>query len=274
MEVKVVEYALSGATRVHVIVGDPIAQVKSPAGMTAVFHSRGHNAVCVPAHVSADDLPAWFAGIATQKNIDSVIVTVPHKFSFYALCATSTARAAFVSAVNVMRRNADGTWHGDMCDGQSFVSAIKHNGGKIQGARALLVGAGGAGSAIAHSLMLEGATQLAVHDADAARRDTLIERLRALGTCEVVAGSDDPTGFTLVANATPMGMRPNDPLPVQVNRLSADTFVGCVVTLPVVPAFIAAAKARGCNTSNGSQMWAQVGPILADFILEGERAST
>ena len=70
----------SGATRVYTIVGDPIAQVKSPYGVTQAFESQGRDAICVPAHVTPADLSAWWAGTQLARNIDGLIVTVPHTF--------------------------------------------------------------------------------------------------------------------------------------------------------------------------------------------------
>src|SRR6187455_2807045 len=130
---------LDGATRVHFIVGDPIAQVKSPAGVTQAFQHRGHNAMVMPAHVAPADLPGWFAGVSLCKNVDGIIATVPHKFACFGLCATSTERAAFLQAANVLRRNADGSWHGDMCDGLGFVAALRSSGYAPAGKKALLV---------------------------------------------------------------------------------------------------------------------------------------
>ena len=72
---------LSGATRLYFIVGDPIAQVRSPAGVTAALRAAGRDAIVVPAHVAPDDLPAFFAAVTAMRNVDGVIITVPHKFS-------------------------------------------------------------------------------------------------------------------------------------------------------------------------------------------------
>jgi shikimate dehydrogenase len=133
---------LNGATRIHFIVGDPIAQVKSPSGVTQAFESRGHNALVIPAHVAPEDLASWLAGTSRSRNVDGIIVTVPHKFAAFELCATTSDRARFLSTVNTMRRNADGHWHGDMFDGLGFVSALMGSGCQPTGKRALLVGAG------------------------------------------------------------------------------------------------------------------------------------
>ena len=133
---------LTGATRVIAIFGDPIAQVKSPAGVTADLQASGHNAVCVPAHVAPADLAAWTAGVSLSKNVDGIIVTVPHKFAYFELCASTSERGAFLKSINTLRRNPDGTWHGDMFDGLGYVKALALKGCSLQGKKALLVGAG------------------------------------------------------------------------------------------------------------------------------------
>ena len=274
--------ALNGATRVHYIVGDPIAQVKSPTGVTQTLQERGHNAIVVPANVAGTDLSAWFAGISGAQNVDGVIVTVPHKFSAYEQCATVSTRSSFLHAVNIMRRNADGSWHGDMFDGEGFVNALRDGGCGPKGKRALVIGAGGAGSAIAHALMLAGVARLAICDDSRSRCESLVTRLSELAElggqgerrergelnlASISIGSSDPTGFDLIANATPMGMVPTDRLPAQVERLRANMFVACVITAPSISPFVAAARARGCRTSTGSQMFGRVRDLMVDFLI-------
>ena len=256
----------SGASRVYFILGDPIAQVKAPEGVTAALRARGVDAIVVPIHVAAVDF-ADFVRVATRaRNVDGA--TVPHKFAAAAACAGCTGRARSIGAVNVMRRDAAGGWFGDMCDGAGFVEAVTRAGGAPAGRRALLVGAGGAGSAIAHALVDAGVAELALHDVDAARRDALRRRLESYGRARITIGSTDPHGHDLVCNATPLGMRPGDPDPVQVARLDVGTFVGDVVTVPAVPPLIRAARERGCATSTGSDMFACVRDLIVDFLLE------
>lgn len=257
----------SGATRVVFIVGDPIAQVKSPAGVTALMRERGADAICVPAHVRGDDLADFVRLAGRMPNVDGILVTVPHKLAALPLCATLAARARSIGAANMLRKVPSG-WHGDMCDGEAFVAALRAAGARLAGQRALLVGAGGAGAAIAHALVDAGVAELAVHDADAVRRDALLLRLRGYGGVPVRAGSDDPDGFDVACNATPMGMRDGDPLPIRVDRLAAGAVVGDVVTVPTVPPLVARARARGLSASTGSDMFEQVKLSIVDFLLE------
>jgi shikimate dehydrogenase len=258
----------SGATRVIFIVGDPIAQVKSPQGMTEALRARGADAVVVPAQVKPADIDAFFALAGRMPNVDGLIVTVPHKFDAARLCSRLTARAHSIGAANVVRRDADGEWQGDMCDGEGYVAGLRQAGCEPRGRRALLVGAGGAGSAIAHALVDAGVAALALHDTDAARRDALAAGLRAYGPVQPRVGSADPGGFDLVINASPMGMRVSDPLPVDVSRLDGRAFVGCVVTVPAVPPLIEAARARGCGTLSGAGMFDAVRERMIAFFLQ------
>ena len=257
----------SGATRVHFIVGDPIAQVKSPGDVTRALRAHGLDAMVIPAHVTPADLVQWFEGVSLARNVDGIIVTVPHKFACFPLCQSHSAQAAFLGAVNTLRRLPDGGWHGDMFDGLGYVAALRANGCEPKGRRALLVGAGGAGSAIAQALVLAGVERLAIHDGDPDRQASLVDRLAALGRCPVTAGSADPRGFNLVINASPAGMRSGDPLPVDVDGLDPSTFVGCVITAPAISPLIAAARARGCGTVTGIDMFGRVRDLMVEFLV-------
>jgi len=261
---------LSGATRVYYIVGDPIAQVRSPKGVTAAMREAGRDALVVPAHVAPADLAAFFAGVACMRNVDGVIITVPHKFSATEFCASLSEQAAFLGAVNTLRRTRDGGWHGDMFDGTGFVAALADEGCDLRGKHALLVGAGGAGSAIAQALVNAGVDSLDVRDNDSVRAGSLVERLATLGRGAVRVAASDVAAetFDVIVNASPMGMRPDDPLPIDVSRLPASAFVGDVVTKPPLTPFIAAARARGCKTVTGTQMFTRVCDRMVEFLLD------
>lgn len=255
----------NGATTVIGIVGDPIAQVKSPAGMTAGLTARGTNAIVVPFHVQAETLARFMAGISLAKNVAGLIATVPHKFAFYDLCASSSSRSALLHTVNVIRRNEDGTWYGDLFDGEGFVASLIQGGHSPAGKRALLVGAGGAGAAIALALLEAGVGELALHDRDIERRDTLLARLATTANGRLRTGSADPAGFDIAINATPSGMRAGDPLPIEVSRLAPETCAADVITAPVQTAFLQAARARGCAIRTGVDMFNGVCELMLDF---------
>ena len=150
--------SLNGATRIHVTIGDPIAQVKSPAGITQGFAARGHDALMIPLQVKPADVEDFFRLAKKLPTLDGIVITVPHKPFAFRHCDVTSERARVLEVCNVMRREADGRWTGDMTDGGGFIAALKRNSFDPKGKRALQVGAGGAGSAIALALTMEGAS--------------------------------------------------------------------------------------------------------------------
>jgi len=258
---------LSGETRLFPIIGDPIVFVKSPQRLTTGFEARGHNAICVPMQVPEADLERVMHGLSRIPNIDGLLITMPHKFAAFRYCATSSGRAKLLGVVSVMRRNPDGTWHGEMLDGVAFVKAQEDEGAQPDGARVLLIGAGGAGSAIAIALLEAGVRELIIHDTDQPRVARLIELLSGLGRGRVIAGPPDPTGCDMVCNATPMGMVAGDKLPVAANFLFPSLFVGDVIAGHGVTPLLQAAHAAGCKTANGVQMVEAVQEMMIEFML-------
>jgi len=258
--------SLNGATRIHVTVGDPIAQVKSPAGVTQGFAARGADAIMIPLQVKPADIEDFFKLAKKLPNLDGIIITVPHKPVAFRHCDETSERARVLEVANVMRRGPDGRWSGDMTDGGGFVAALKRNGFDPKGKRTLQVGAGGAGSAIALSLAMEGASVM-LADLDTAKRDALIARLARHGHKAVAADSTDPSGFDLVVNATPAGMKPDDPLPVDAAKLSAGQFVADVITIPAMTPLLEAARAKGCRTQTGVEMFNAQVDFICDFLL-------
>jgi shikimate dehydrogenase len=264
---------LNGATRFFPIVGDPVAQVKAPSGVTRAFEQRGIDAICVAMQVVPVDWLAFVAAMRVTKNVDGLIITVPHKFAAYEVCDSVTERAKFLRTVNVIRRDINGKFHGDMFDGLGFVEACKENSCIFAGKRALLIGIGGAGTAIAHAVALQGVSELGLCDLDINRRDGLITRLKAAGFF-VHAESNDASRYDIVVNATPLGMCEGDPLPVLSDSLRAGQFVGDVVTKPETTALIARARAMGLPNSNGVAMFEKVRDLLVDFLLDPDPSKT
>jgi shikimate dehydrogenase len=258
---------LSGGSRVFAIIGDPIVQVKSPAGVTQALHEKGCNGVVVPLHVVAADFDDFMRSVGVARNVDGIIATIPHKFSAYGHCASATERAHFLGAANILRRDGKGGWHGDMLDGIGFVDGIRAAGCEPRERKALLVGAGGAGSAIALALADAGVVELAIHDGDAQRRDALLARFASRAGLQARAGSADPTGYTIVVNATPAGMRGGDPFPVDIGKLTSQMFVGEVITQPEITPLLEAARRLGCPTQTGVGMFNEVSKLMVEFLL-------
>jgi len=258
--------ALSGETLLYPIIGDPISFVKSPQRLTAKFAQRGHDGVCVPMLVPDGTLSDLLRGLAPVSNVRGLLVTMPHKGAMFKHCATASETSKLLGVVSIVRRNEDGSWHGDMLDGLSFVVAQKKAGAKIEGAQVLQIGAGAAGSAIAVALLDAGVRELFLHDVDAAKAEELVQLLAHRG--RVDSGPPDPTGCDIVINTTPMGMHADDPLPVSRDLLTESMFVGDVVAGHGRTALLQAAQAAGCKTADGSAMVDAGIDLMIDFLVQ------
>ncbi|MBF1264087.1 MAG: ThiF family adenylyltransferase, partial [Lautropia mirabilis] len=141
---------------------------------------------------------------------------------------------------------------------------------------ALVVGCGGVGSAIAASLAAAGVDRLALYDIDTAACQRLAARLaHHYPALRVEPGQNDPAGFDVVVNATSLGMKAGDPMPMDVNRISPDAFVGEVVLKAEITPFLAAVKARGCRYQVGTDMlFEQIPAYLSWFGLPTTDAAT
>ncbi|HXD44286.1 MAG TPA: shikimate dehydrogenase [Pseudolabrys sp.] len=254
-----------GATRVYPIIGDPIAQAKSPGGLTRAFRAAGHDTIVVPMQVKAAQVAAFLRMLDEVANVDGIVATVPHKFAAFAHASSASDRARLLGSANILRRRRQGGWHADMIDGLSLVHAMAKAGGIIAGRRALLAGAGGAGCAIGLELLNAGAAALSIHDIDAARRDRLIALLNTAHPSRVTAGSADAAGFDIVVNATPSGMREDDVPPVIFTKLTREMFVGEVITAPEMTPLLRAAQARGCGIQTGVAMFEASVRLMFDF---------
>ena len=153
-----------------------------------------------------------------------------------------------------------------MFDGEGFVRGVLRKGRTVAGARALVVGTGGVGSAIAASLARAGAAGISLFDVNIASCEGLAARLGAHYPSLIVnTGSNDPAGYDIVVNATPMGMEAGDPLPMDVSRISPNTFVGEVVMRDAMTAFLQAAADRGCAYQVGTDMLFEQIPAYLEF---------
>ncbi|AMJ61446.1 shikimate dehydrogenase family protein [Bosea sp. PAMC 26642] len=263
------QIAISGATRLNLIIGDPIVQVKSPAGLSRAFAAASREAIVAPAQIGSAQLDAFMEALTAMGNLDGIVVTLPHKFACLAHCSTMSDRARHLQAVNVMRRNPDRRWHGDMLDGLGFVEAAIRKGFDFAGRRGILVGAGGAGSAIGLALLEAGLSSLSVHDSDTGKRDVLIAKLGSLSP-HVGAGSDDATGYDVIVNASPAGMKGFEATAVDIATVASHAFVGCVVTEPEVTPLIDHARKLGCTTVTGSDMYEALEGRMLRFLIGEE----
>ncbi|GAB4090249.1 shikimate 5-dehydrogenase [Hydrogenophaga soli] len=257
---------INGHTELIAHIGYPTHSFKSPQIYNPYFEHAGINAVVVPMGCQAADYPAYLKAVFSLTNIRGALITMPHKVTTVGLLDEVTPAVRVAGACNAVRRLPDGRLLGDMFDGAGFVRGVQRKGLNLRGARVLVVGTGGVGCAIAASLAGEGVGHMALFDLNPQAADNLAQRLKQHHPAiEVRTGSNDPAGYDLVVNATPMGMNEGDPLPMDMARIAPDTFVGEVVMRTEMTAFLQAARARGCRVQVGSDMLFEQIPAYLEF---------
>lgn len=258
---------ISGRTRLFAIVADPVGHVRTPQVFNARFAAQGTDAVMIPLHVDAAGLPAAFAAFRGMKNLGGVIVTVPHKTSAVALCDEVGETGRAVGAVNTIRREPDGRLAADMFDGEGFVAGLRSEGIEPAGRRVYLAGAGGAANAIAFSLARSGVARLTVANRTARKAEELVARLREhFPRLDAGVGGPDPARHDLVVNATSLGLRAGDALPLDVTRLASGTTVAEIIMKPEQTALLVEAARRGCRIHLGRHMLDCQIDLMAHFM--------
>ena len=261
---------VNGQTRLYGIVGDPIVQVRSPEMVTWALQRRGLDAVLVPIHVHEAEFEQVLAQLMRVANLDGLVFTIPFKQRACALAASLGAQARAVGAVNALARGADGRWHGEIFDGLGCIEALRRAGVAVGGARAMLMGLGGAGTAIAAALAAERPALLRIFDLDSARCERTAAMLRAAspGT-EVVVGAPIVDGMDLLLNATPVGMLDDARRPIEVAALPASLVVFDAIVTPERTPLLAFAESQGCRTVRGREMMRGQISRIVDFFEAG-----
>lgn len=258
----------SGATRLIFIVGDPVAQVRSPQALSRWFRQGGHDLLVVPAHVAPGEFNAFLAVVERMVNVEGVIVTIPHKFAARAACHATDATAARVGSVNLMRRHPEGGWFGAMSDGLGCLMALRAMGFEPAGKRVLLIGAGGAGIAVADALVQAGIAELRLCESDPARAASALATLATGSGFQATLAAADASGCDLVLNATLLGTAPDDPLPLDPQTLEPTATVADLACGPGGSTALAdTAVAQGCLAIAGAQIFEAMCPLVGTFFV-------
>lgn len=245
----------TGKADVFVVLAHPVGHAKSPGIFNEIFEQKGLDSLMVPMSCKPEEFDTFWAGLTATENVRGVIISVPYKAAVYRKCAAAHDRAARVQSANSVRRQADGTWYGDNFDGVGFIDGLKAGGHTIAGRRILQVGAGGAGASLTYCLAEAGAREIRLSDIDAGRAETLAALVnKAFPHCRVTVGEPDPSGMDMAINATPSGLKPTDPLPLDVGRLTPDMTVVDIIMEPAETALLRAAKEIGCRIQPGRPM--------------------
>jgi shikimate dehydrogenase len=241
---------VAGTTRVAGIIGDPVGHSRSPVIWNVAFREAGLDWVFVAFPVPAGQAAAALEAVRAL-GIAGVSVTMPHKADAAAACDELSPTAKTLGSVNAIV-NLDGHLQGDSTDGEGFVRSLRDEGVEPAGLRCVVLGAGGAGRAIALALGDAGA-----HVVIAARRGDAATEAAALvpGARGVELKDVSPAlaEVELVVNATPVGMR-GEPAIIDAKVLPEDAVVADAIYHPAETPLLAAARERGLTCIGGLGM--------------------
>ena len=250
----------SGSTKIVKLIGYPVEHSRSPLMHNAAFQSLGLDFVYVLFSVKPPDLKEAVTGLRAS-NVAGANVTIPYKEEVMKYLDEITSEAKFIGAVNTIH-NREGKLIGYNTDGQGFITSLLVDGKiKLEGQKVFMMGAGGAGKAIAVKLAERGVERLVITDKIVERAESLVGKLREnIPDCAVYAVAMSSKEFvetvsesTLLVNATPVGMNEGDPCLIDPNYLHKDLFIYDVVYNRETP-LIAEAKKRGIKALGGIGM--------------------
>ena len=268
--------SVNGSTDVYLILGDPVEQVMAPDIFNPLFAQRGINAVLVPVCVAPDNLQAFVKTAFLARNIKGIWVTIPHKTPIVEVLDHCSELGRAAGAVNAIRRNEDGSLEGGLFDGEGLKASLDYFKMAYTGKKVLIIGAGGAAAAIGASLArgAKAAAEIAFFDPSPGKAQDIADRLtRPNGTQAQAVASSDPSGFDLVLNASPLGLKPSDPMPCDVSRMEAHAALMDIVMKNQPSPVVRAARARGLNAQPGFEMMIQQADLYLDFFGFAEAAN-
>ena len=265
---------ISGRTEIIAHLGYPTESFTAPMIYNPWFEHRGIDAVVVPMGVRAEDYRAFLRPLFRLSNVRGALVTMPHKVMTAGLLDSASVAVEVAGSCNAISRRPDGSLHGDMFDGVGFTRAARHKGFDFAGADCLVVGAGGVGSAIAAAIAAERPGSIALFDIREGTARALAARLRRhYPGLRILLGGNDPSGYRLAVNATPLGMAPGDPLPFDPERVEAGALVGDVVLGAGPTPLLRAVAQRGCPYLVGTDMLFEQIPAYLEFFGYGTATS-
>ena len=257
---------LNGKTALIAHIGFPTTTFKAPLIYNPWFESKNIDAAVIPMGVKAEDFEVSLKSIFKFSNTHGALITMPHKVSVIQLVDELSVTAKIAGSANAVLKRPDGTLLGDMFDGSGFTRGLARKGFTFDQAKCLVVGSGGVGSAIAASLAAEKIAAISLFDTNTRMTEGLAGRLKKhYPTLDVKLTSNDPAGYDLVVNATPLGMKDDDPLPFDVTRITPGTFVGEVVLKNEITPMLKAVQERGCPFLVGTDMLFEMIPAYLEF---------
>lgn len=258
---------VTGKTLLFPLIGHPVDQVRAPSVFNSLFERAGVDALCLGLDLAPESVVATARSLLAAANVGGLLVTVPYKKTLAEVADRLGAAATQVGALNALRRAADGKVEGELFDGHGFVRGLQAAGHDLTAKRVLLLGAGGAGSAIAAALAHAGVGELAIYDPSATSVEALIAGLRPQFLRTTFRRHAQPLAADcdMVVNASPLGLKPEDPLPMDPAGVRPGTLVCDIIMKPPTTRFLHAALSRGLPVHRGQHMLDEQVPAYLSF---------
>ncbi len=257
---------VSGRSRLFAIVGHPIEQVRSPEMFTAEFVKRRHEGILLPFHVLPDDFDTVVPALMRMPNLDGLIFTIPFKQRAMALAGEIGPNAHIVGAINALARDGRGGWKAEIFDGIGCVEGHRRRGISFAGKQVMLIGIGGAGSAIAAAIAHERPAAMRLFDLDTRRVEDLAQRISNLDPAiRVTVGPPITDGIDNLLNASPVGMLDDARMPIAAATLPRSLVVFDAIVKPETTSLLALAEACGCTVVRGREMMRGQIARMTDF---------
>jgi shikimate dehydrogenase len=268
---------ISGGTAAYLLPGDPVKNVRLPKMFNAAFARYGIDAVMVPMQVASRDFAVFLKSAFLARNVRGMVIAPPHKPLAVDLLDGCGLFGRVAGSVNIVRRMDNHQLEGDLFDGEGLIGALDHCNIPFRGKRVLILGAGVSAAAIGVALAeggtVNGAESIAFHDTSPGKAAGVAAKLDAFFDAHVTAAeNNDPAGFDLVVNATPIGLEEGAALPVDVARMDGHAALFDILLRNQPTPLVRAARARGLNAQAGFEMLIQQMPYYFDYFGHAEAA--
>lgn len=263
---------LTGETLLFPLLADPAKHVKAPAIFQPVFDAKGLDWFLFPLNVKQANFEAAVAQLKLMGNVGGCVISVPFKARAAKLCDRLGPLAQKGGVVNTLRFLPDGSIEGEILDGIGLIGCAAQTGIALEGAAILMLGAGGAASAIAHALAEKNIGSLTIANRSADKARALVASVRQhRPDYPIDAGAFDAARHQVVINATSVGIAAGDAPPIDVGLFKPSTALIDIIVPDT--ALRRAALAKGCKVVGGRPMVAaQIDAQIA--LWQGEIATT
>ncbi len=253
------------------VIGDPIAQSKSPEMHNAWYAEMNIDAAYIPVHVKSEDLQQVVSSFQLLGT-SGWNVTIPHKETILPFLDELDPLAEKMGAVNTVVRTTEGKLKGYNTDGPGFVKSLEEAvGTEHRQAPLLLIGAGGAARGIAFALQQAGYTNITIANRTLEKAQAIVDEMGSGQAITMQQAEEELDTFKIFVQTTPAGMSTGDfALPFSLEKFPTGAIAADIVYNPLMTPFLLAAEKKGATIVNGLGMFVHQGAIAYQYWLGHE----